>query len=52
LPEHVSGAHTVPSLYFWQLPLPSQRPFVPHVVAPWSLHTPFVSTAFMASGMQ
>jgi hypothetical protein len=28
--------HTVPSAYTWQPPEPSQRPVVPHVVAPWS----------------
>jgi hypothetical protein len=50
--EQVSGAHTVPTLYFWQPPLPSQRPFVPQVVAPWSAQTPFVSTDPVASGVQ
>jgi hypothetical protein len=39
-------------LYFWQPPTPSQRPFAPHVVAPWSAHTPFESTAPTASGVQ
>jgi hypothetical protein len=34
----------VPSAYFWQPPAPSQRPFVPQVVAPWSVHVPFGST--------
>jgi hypothetical protein len=52
LPEQVSGAHTVPTLYLRQPPLPSQRPSVPHVVAPWSAQTPFVSTAPAASGVQ
>ena len=52
MPEQLSGAQTVPGLYFWQPPLPSQRPFVPHVVAPWSAQTPFESTAPAASGVQ
>jgi hypothetical protein len=34
----------VPSAYFWQPPAPSQRPFVPQVVAPWSVHVPLGST--------
>jgi hypothetical protein len=52
LPEQLSGAHTVPTLYLRQPPLPSQRPSVPHVVAPWSVQTPFVSTEPAASGVQ
>jgi hypothetical protein len=52
LPEQLSGAHTVPSLYRWQPPLPSQRPFSPQVVAPSSMHTFFESTAPTASGVQ
>jgi hypothetical protein len=42
----------VPSEYFWQPPAPSQRPFVPHVVAPWSLQVPFGSTEPAIMGEQ
>ena len=31
-------AHWVPEGYFWQAPLPLQRPFVPQVDAPWFVH--------------
>jgi hypothetical protein len=28
----------VPTAYFWQPPVPSQRPLFPQDAAPWSLH--------------
>src|SRR5579871_1310835 len=34
----VPPAHWVPDGYFWQAPLPLQRPFVPQLEAPWSVH--------------
>jgi hypothetical protein len=34
----VAAAHWVPDGYFWQAPLPLQRPFVPQVDEPWSVH--------------
>ena len=36
---------TVPATYFWQPPVPLQRPLVPQLVAPWSVHMPRGSTA-------
>ena len=38
LPVQVAPAHWVPDGYFWQAPLPLQRPFVPQVEAPWLVH--------------
>ena len=38
LPVQVAGPHWVPEGYFWQAPLPLQRPFVPHVEAAWLVH--------------
>jgi hypothetical protein len=34
----VGEAHVVPAAYFWQAPAPSQTPFCPQDIAPWSLH--------------
>lgn len=36
-PLQVAPAHAVPAAYFWQAPLPLQKPLVPQVVAPASL---------------
>jgi hypothetical protein len=38
LPVQLPPAHCVPEGYFWQAPLPLQRPFVPQVDVPWSVH--------------
>ena len=46
---HFSAPHTVPVAYFEQPPAPSQRPFVPHVAAPWSLQMLRLSTVFAAT---
>jgi hypothetical protein len=37
-PVHVAPPHWVPDGYFWQAPLPLQRPLVPQVVEPWFAH--------------
>jgi hypothetical protein len=34
----LAAMHWVPDGYFWQAPLPLQRPFVPQVDAPWFVH--------------
>jgi hypothetical protein len=34
----VPAAHWVPEGYFWQAPLPLQKPFVPQLAVPWSVH--------------
>jgi hypothetical protein len=49
---HRPARHTVPFLYFWQAPAPSQRPSVPQLLAPWSLHLPRGSTALARVGVQ
>jgi hypothetical protein len=33
------GTHVVPEAYCWHVPLPLQKPFCPHVAAPWSPHS-------------
>jgi hypothetical protein len=38
VPEHEAAAHTVPTPYFAHAPMPSHDPFVPHDIAPWSVH--------------
>jgi hypothetical protein len=38
LPVQDEAPHWVPDGYFWQAPLPLQRPFVPQVEAPWLVH--------------
>ena len=38
LPVQLAATHCVPDGYFWQAPLPLQRPFVPQVEKPWSVH--------------
>ena len=38
LPVQVGPPHGVPDGYFWQAPLPLQKPFVPQVEAPWFVH--------------
>src|SRR5690349_4404250 len=40
---HTAEEHIVPAAYFWQAPLPSHRPFVPHESACASLQTPCAS---------
>jgi hypothetical protein len=42
----------VPVAYFAQPPAPSQRPFVPHEVAPWSWQTFRLSTLLAGMGVQ
>jgi hypothetical protein len=37
-PVQVAPAQLVPEAYFWQAPLPLQRPFVPQVAAPVLVH--------------
>jgi hypothetical protein len=37
-PVQVAGAQVVPAAYFWQPPVPSQKPFCPQLGAPASLH--------------
>ena len=37
-PVQVAAAQPVPAAYFWQAPLPLQKPLVPQVVEPASLH--------------
>jgi hypothetical protein len=32
------GWQKLPAAYFWQPPLPSQRPLVPQLGVPWSVH--------------
>jgi hypothetical protein len=51
LAAHFSPTHTVPTAYLRHPPAPSQRPSVPHEVAPWSAHTLRLSTAPLASGV-
>jgi hypothetical protein len=51
LVTHFSPEHTVPGAYLLQPPAPSQRPLVPHEAAPWSVHTPRLSTAPCVSGV-
>jgi hypothetical protein len=48
---HFSGPHWVPIGYFAQPPAPSHRPFVPQLVAPWSLQTLRLSTVFAGKGV-
>ena len=48
---HFSPTHGVPTAYLRHPPAPSQRPSVPHEVAPWSLQTLRLSTAPAASGV-
>src|SRR5690348_458762 len=40
LPLQNWAAHWVPGWYSWQAPVPSQTPFVPHIVGPLSVHSP------------
>ena len=49
-PEQVAAAQPVPEAYFWHAPLPSQKPFVPHVAAPVSVHW-LVGLGFWPPGM-
>ena len=42
----------VPCRYFWQAPLPSHLPLVPHEGAPVSLQIPAGSTAFTGTLVQ
>jgi hypothetical protein len=51
LAAHFSAPHTVPVAYFAQPPAPSQRPFVPHEVEPWSLQTLRLSTLLAGMGV-
>jgi hypothetical protein len=37
-PVQAAGAQAVPAAYFWQAPLPLQKPLVPQVAEPASLH--------------
>lgn len=37
-PVQLPGAHCVPAAYFWHAPAPSQKPLLPQVGAPASLH--------------
>jgi hypothetical protein len=37
-PVHPAVWHATPAGYFSQTPVPSQKPSVPQVVGPWSLH--------------
>jgi hypothetical protein len=37
-PVQVAPAQAVPAAYFWQPPVPSQKPFCPQLVAPAALH--------------
>jgi len=37
-PAQAAGAQPVPAAYFWQAPLPLQKPLVPQVAKPASLH--------------
>ena len=39
---HVGSLHLVPAAYLWHAPA-AQRPFVPQLAAPWSVHTLFGS---------
>lgn len=48
---HFSPTHTVPTAYLRHPPAPSQRPSVPHDVAPWSLQTLRLSDVPAASGV-
>jgi hypothetical protein len=50
--KHVSAPHTVPVAYLLQPPAPSHLPFVPHVVAPWSLHILRLSIVPAGMGVQ
>jgi hypothetical protein len=45
---HVGSAHFVVALYFWHAPA-AQRPFVPQLMAPWSTHMFFGSSAFVGT---
>jgi hypothetical protein len=45
-------AHCVPAAYSWQPPLPSQKPVVPQVAAPWAMHCPVESAPPAAIGEQ
>jgi hypothetical protein len=51
LVAHVSVPHTVFTAYLEHPPAPSQRPFVPQVVAPWSIQTPRRSAALAGRGV-
>ena len=48
---HFSTPHTVLTAYFEHPPAPSQRPFVPQEVAPWSLQMPRLSRLFAVTGV-
>lgn len=37
-PVQLAAAQAVPAAYFWQPPVPSQKPFCPQVAGPASLH--------------
>jgi hypothetical protein len=49
---HEGGAHWVPAAYSWQAALPSQRPVIPQVAAPWVVHCPLGSVPPAAIGLQ
>jgi hypothetical protein len=51
LVAHFSTPQTVFTAYFAHPPAPSQRPFVPQEVAPWSLQTPRRSEEFAGRGV-
>jgi hypothetical protein len=38
-PAQDCATHVVPLAYFWHVPAPSHEPFVPHVAAPWFVHS-------------
>jgi hypothetical protein len=62
VPAHEAAVQTVPLGYFWQAPLPSQKPVAPQDAALWAAHslsgstpaamrpqTPFTPEPFLAA---